>query len=84
MKSKYNVGDIVTVKEQYDSGCNENDYPCIFTKEMLKIYGGKKLTIEKVYYNERFTNRLKTEDYYYRVEETGYSWSDPMFQESEL
>lgn len=85
MKSKYNVGDIVTVKEQYDSGCNGVDYPCVFTKEMLQIYGSKKLTIEKVcYYNRHFTNYLTTEDYYYKVKETGYNWSDPMFQESEL
>ena len=84
MKSKYNVGDIVTVKEQYDNGCNENDYPCGFTKSMLKTHGGKKLTIEKVYYHKYFTNLLTTEEYYYRVKESGYNWSDPMFQECEL
>lgn len=84
MKSKYNIGDIVTVKEQYDNGCNGFDYPCSFTKYMLETYGGKKLTIEKVCYDEHFTDLLATEECYYQVKENGYNWSDPMFQESEL
>ena len=84
MKSKYNVGDIVTVKEQYDNGCKGYDYPCCFTKLMLETYGGKKLTITKVCYFEYITHLLATEKYYYHVKENGYNWSDSMFQESEL
>lgn len=84
MKNKYNVGDVVTVKEQYDNGCKEHDYPCIFTKDMLETYGGKKLTIKNVYHLEYFPYLLVTEEYYYEVKENGYLWSDPMFQESEL
>lgn len=84
MKSKYNVGDIVTVKEQYDNGCDAYDYPSGFTEFMLKTYGGKKLTIEKVCCHKFFINLLTTEEYYYRVKENKYAWSDPMFQECEL
>ena len=84
MKSKYKVGDIVTVKEQYDKGCNGNDYPCEFTESMLKAFGGKKLTIEEVYCYKGFTNLLTTEEYFYRVKGNWCNWSDPMFQESEL
>ena len=84
MKSKYNIGDIVTVKEQYDNGCNGDDYPCGFTKRMLETYSGKKLTIERVCYYDYINKLLATEEYYYQVKENGYNWSDPMFQESEL
>ena len=84
MKSKYKIGDIVTVKEQYDNGCKEYDYPCAFTKDMLKTYGGKKLTIEEICYIGYVGALLTTEEYFYQVKENSYNWSDPMFQESEL
>lgn len=87
MKSKYNVGDIVTIKEKYDDNCIDEDYPCLFTLIMLEEFGGKTMEIKSVH-KITFNKKLKlyTEDYYYilKDDEDEYFWTDPMFQECEL
>lgn len=87
MKSKYNVGDIVTIKEKYDDNCVDEDYPCLFTNTMLDIFGGKKMEIKSVHnINFNIKSKLYTEDYYYilKDDEDEWWWTDPMFQECEL
>ena len=87
MKSKYNVGDIVTIKEKYDNNCIDEDYPCVFTNTMLNTFGGKKMEIKSVHRtNFRDKSKLYTEDFYYILKDDNCSWfwTDPMFQECEL
>lgn len=87
MKNKYEVGDIVTIKEKYDNNCIDEDYPCIFTNTMLNIFRGKKMVIKSVHeINFDRKPKLYTEDYYYKLkdDEDGWWWTDPMFQECEL
>ena len=87
MKSKYNVGDIVTIKEKYDNNCIDEDYPCVFTNTMLNIFGGKKMEIKSVHeINFKEKPKLYTEDYYYMLkgDAGGWFWTDSMFQECEL
>lgn len=68
MKSKYNVGDIVTIKEKYDNNCINEDYPCFFTSIMLKKFGGKTMEIKSVHkINFDKKQKLYTEDYYYTL-----------------
>lgn len=87
MKSKYNVGDIVTIKEKYDNNCTDEDYPCVFTHVMLDVFRGKKMEIKSVHkmiFNKK--PKLYTEDYYYilKDDENKWWWTDSMFQECEL
>lgn len=87
MKSKYKVGDIVTIKEKYDDNCIDVDYPCFFLHDMLNMYRGKKMEIKSVHeinFNEK--PKLYTEDYYYMLkgDASDWFWTDPMFQECEL
>ena len=87
MKSKYNVGDIVTIKDKYDNNCTGEDYPCFFMPIMLDIFCGKKMEIKSVHKtNFRNKSKLYTEDYYYILKDDKYEWcwTDPMFQECEL
>ena len=87
MKSKYKVGDIVTIKEKYDDNCIDEDYPCLFTDIMLKEFRGKKMEIKSVHkINFDKKSKLYTEDYYYilKDDEDEWWWTDPMFQECEL
>lgn len=87
MKSKYKVGDIVTIKEKYDDNCTDTDYPCIFMHLMLDKFHGKKMEIKSVHkINFEKKYKLYTEDYYYTLkdDEYGLCWSDSMFQECEL
>lgn len=87
MKSKYNVGDIVTIKEKYDDNCVDEDYPCIFTRTMLHVFRGKTMEIKSVH-KINFNNKAKlyTEDYYYTLknDKNEWLWTDPMFQECKL
>lgn len=87
MKSKYKVGDIVTIKEKYDNNSIDEDYPCVFTHSMLNIFGGKKMEIKSVHeINFKEKPKLYTEDYYYMLkgDAGGWFWTDSMFQECEL
>lgn len=42
MESLHKVGDIVTIKSEYDNGCTGDDYTCYFPSFMLNKYGDKK------------------------------------------
>lgn len=80
--SLYKKGDKVRVKDHYDPGCSENDYPFIFTEEMLRDYGGKEVTITQVIPTTTCDDRkLYTEEYKYNIEEDGgfFTWSAAMF-----
>ena len=87
MKSKYNVGDIVTIKEKYDNNCIDEDYPCIFTRTMLHVFREKKMEIKSVHKIDfNIKPKLYTEGYFYKLkdDEDEWWWTDPMFQECEL
>lgn len=87
MKSKYKVGDIVTIKEKYDNNCIDEDYPCFFAHSMLNMYRGQKMEIKSVHeINFKEKPKLYTEDYYYMLkgDDGSWFWTDPMFQECEL
>lgn len=71
--AKFKVGDKVIVKslDWYNENKNESgvvNVPCCFTREMSR-HCGKILTIESVTFG------------YYTVKETGFNWSDEMFEE---
>lgn len=75
--SLYKVGDKVVVKDQYDSEYGMFDYPCVFTSEMLKQYGGKKVTIAEVkptIFNYKYRKFYK-EDYQYKIKEDSGAWN---------
>ena len=88
MGSLHKVGDIVTIKSEYDNGYTSNDYPCSFNENMLDKYGGKKMKIKSVYEipNHFHKAKLHTENYYYILydDHWGCLWTDPMFEEREL
>lgn len=80
--SIYKVGDKVRVKDHYDLGCNGGDYPYSFTKEMLKRYGDKEVTITKVCPTLCISDyKLYRENYKYHIAEDGetHDWSAAMF-----
>lgn len=80
--SLYKKGDKVRVKDHYDPGCSENDYPFTFAEKMLKGYGGKEVTITEVFPSTTcFKQKLYTEGYkYYIAEDRGFfTWSAAMF-----
>lgn len=80
--SLYKKGDKVRVKDHYDPGCSENDYPFTFAEKMLKGYGGKEVTITEVCPSTTcFKQKLYTEGYkYYIAEDRGFfTWSAAMF-----
>lgn len=76
-KSLYKVGDVVVVKDQYDSEYGMFDYPGVFTPEMLKQYGGKKVTIAKVeptIFDYKYRKFYK-EGYQYKIKEDSGAWN---------
>lgn len=82
--SLYKKGDKVRVKDHYDPGCSENDYPFTFSGKMLNGYGGKEVTITGVFPSTTcFKQKLYTEGYKYYIAEDGgfFTWSAAMFSE---
>lgn len=80
--SLYKKGDKVRVKDHYDPGCSENDYPFTFAEKMLKDYGGKEVTITEVCPSTTCSKqKFYTEGYkYYIAEDRGFfTWSAAMF-----
>lgn len=81
----YKEGDVVVIKDAYDLGCNESDYPCGFMDTMIKKYGGVKVTIDKVLPLEPFFKHgeFYLEDYKYIIKEDEhhYSWTAGMFKD---
>lgn len=80
--SLYKKGDKVRVKDHYDPGCSENDYPFTFSGKMLNGYGGKEVTITGVFPSTTcFKQKLYTEGYKYYIAEDGgfFTWSAAMF-----
>lgn len=80
--SLYKNGDKVRVKDHYDTGCEGDDYPFIFTEEMLEDYGGKEVTITQVSPTIICNDcKLYEESYMYKIEEDGggFSWCAAMF-----
>lgn len=80
--AQYKKGEEVIVKDCYDFECHEYDYPFTFTNEMLRAFGGKKVTIAKVTISTECSKRkCYTEGYKYEIiEDKGkYAWSAAMF-----
>lgn len=79
----YKVGDVVTVKNQYDKGLTRLSYPFDFLESMLTTYGGKKVTISKVRKADKMDKGypLYADGYEYAIKEDGelHFWSSPMF-----
>lgn len=65
--ARYNVGDIVKVKE--DLKMNEIYGEYYIASDMLKL-SGRKVTIQSVEYDS------------YRILESGFYWTDEMFEET--
>lgn len=80
--SLYKVGDKVRIKSKYDENSKENDYPCSFTKKMLKDYGDKIYTIKFVNPSSITLVDCKhyLEPYVYLLDEDTYSWTAAMFE----
>lgn len=87
---KYKVGDKVLIKSKYDLDCTAENYPFLFTREMLARYAGKIMTIRSVegpiIYSRAIpvskSFKLTPDDFYkYRLKEDywGFSWSSAMF-----
>lgn len=83
MKPLYKVGDKVLVKKEYDPGHGMGDYRFLFTKYLLKQYGGKVVTIAGVkrpLFPQR-TNILPDDGYLYQIcEDKTLAWSSSMFE----
>lgn len=80
----FQVGDKVTIKNKYDSGCNSADYPLSFVKERIENYGGKTVTIAEVHRltdSKMLSAKLCKEPYYYSIEEdySRWNWDASMF-----
>ena len=79
----YKVGDVVVVKDQYDPGYTDGEYMMVFTADMLKSYGGKKVTISAVHHTENaYKGPLDKEDFFYSIKEdsSDWNWSASMFK----
>ena len=79
-KSKYKIGDIVTIKKRDG---HENDYSFGFIDEM-SVMAGNKLRITNVSYSSDANRTYPDDGYSYRLEGTIYSWASSMFEDDAL
>lgn len=89
MESLFKVGDVVTIKGQYDEGMDSYDYPFTFVDRTMRLYyGNKKLIVTAVKPFNAAMEQLKeccmyNNDafYYYLSEEDKWTWHSSMFVE---
>lgn len=88
MESLFKVGDVVTIKDQYDERMNGKDYPFVFIDKMRLRYGNEKLIVVAVkpfnsYVDQYKKCRMYNNDafYYCLSDEDKWTWHSSMFVE---
>lgn len=85
MESLFIIGDVVTIKSEYDEGMGGKDYPFIFTEHMRTAYGGYTYTIREVYKagdgEYKYTKAYNEDDYVYKLKGNSWNWHSSMFVE---
>lgn len=81
-KALYKIGDKVVIKREYDLNCGALNYRFTFTRDMLKDFGGKIMTISNVKFSNYEVLRIEDDGFEYTLAEDFakyYKWASSMF-----
>ncbi len=80
-KSKYKVGDTVTIKQLLKEHCSNGSYRFGLNSDMVAL-SGESYTIASVEHSDDAPGKIPDDGYRYRLDGAPWSWASSMFEDS--